>query len=139
MEKLIFQKTNNNIVIPCYTTPGYTAKLAYRHKFTLCTEFFSYIKPLIHPLYRHPPRNFNVQTRLLHREKWIEYRHQRSTTQLRSWSRYNMLVDADTRWVCQYFHQEKCQISFKMCQNPPKVYKFQKDIIYVLGMCKSLS
>ena len=35
----------------------------------LCTEFFSSIKPLIHPFYRHPPRIFYVQTRLIHIEK----------------------------------------------------------------------
>ena len=55
-------------VIPLYTAPGYTAKLTN----LLCMEFFSYIKPLIHPLYRHPPRIFYVQTRLLHRGKLID-------------------------------------------------------------------
>ena len=61
----------------------------------LCMEFFSYIKPLIHPLYRHSP--CIVQTRLHHREKWIEYCHQRSINQWQSRSRHNMLVVAETR------------------------------------------
>ena len=34
----------------------------------LCTEFFSYIKPLIPQLYRHLPHIFYVQTRLIHTE-----------------------------------------------------------------------
>jgi len=38
----------------------------------LSTEFFSYIKPLIHPLYRHPPHILYVQTRLHQRKmNWI--------------------------------------------------------------------
>jgi len=61
-----------------------------------CMEFFSYIKPLIH-MFRHSPRIFYVQSRLIHRGKWIEYRHLRSINQWWSRSRHNMLVDADTR------------------------------------------
>jgi len=48
-------------------------------------------------LYHHPPHIFYVQTRLHFREKWIEYRHQKSINQWLSWFRHNMLVDADTR------------------------------------------
>ena len=61
----------------------------------LSTEFLSYIKPLIHMLYRHPPHKLYVQTRLHHKEKWIEYRHQSSISQWRNISHHNMMVDAD--------------------------------------------
>jgi len=53
----------------------------------LCTEFFSYIKPLIHSLYRYPPRIFYARTRLLHREKWIKYR---GINQWRNQSRHSI-------------------------------------------------
>ena len=42
-----------------YTAPGYTAKLAYRQKFTLYGIFL--FKPLIHPFYRHSPRIVHKQ------------------------------------------------------------------------------
>ena len=60
-----------------------------------CTEIFSYIKPLIHTLSRHPPHIFYVQTRLHHREKLIGYCHQRTISQLWSRYRHKMLVDAN--------------------------------------------
>ena len=44
-----------------------------------------------------PSHIFYVQTRLLNKEKWIEFPHQRSTSQWRSRSRHNLLVDDDTR------------------------------------------
>ena len=60
---------NAYTVLPCYT-----AKLGN----WLYTEFFPFIKPLIHPLYRNPPHIFYVRTRPFLREKLIEYHHQRS-------------------------------------------------------------
>ena len=63
----------------------------------LSTEFLSYIKPLIHMLYRHPPHKLYVQTRLHHKEKWIEYPHPRSISQWWRRPRHNILIDADIR------------------------------------------